>query len=692
MMLKPSFRLALLFTILFAANLPAAVRDHDIALDDYFTQAYITSAVISPDGKWVAYTEMRWEPPAEKRNTELWIVSTATGETRRLTFDPGADTGPQWATDGKSIFFSASRGDDKQDPPYNQTTQVWRISIDGGEPQAVTRLKDGIDAFMVSKDGKGLYYTTTGDHTDDDWKDLREEFKDVTYGSGVNEVSTLYRLDLTTWRTEKLIDEKRHIGEFAITPNGSRIAMITTPNSRLISNEGWSRVDVFDAASKQIVTLVDSLWRAQAPSPYGWLEGMAWSPDGKKLAFGEGFDGYAAEYIVTDWSSGDPRSQKLQRVREFSPADGGAIVWSPNSRDLLVGAEERACVRVVAIRDIGSGKQGKTDLLTPGDLVVEQFSLSADGAQIAANISDPANPGDIYLIPAANPSAKRRLTHANPQMDNWKLPSIQKVTWKGAHGDEVEGLLELPPDYKPGTPLPTFVSVHGGPTDSDKLRFEFWIYGRVLLSARGWAVFCPNYRGSTGYGDRFTSELIGHENEIEVEDILNGVDAMVERGIADSAKLAVGGWSNGGFLTNCLITHTNRFKAATSGAGVVDMAIQWGTEDTPGHVINYMRGFPWTAADEMRRASPLYSLDKVTPPTLIHVGERDEGVPAANARTLFRALHQYLGVPSELVIYPGQGHGIMQMTQRRCKVEWDLHWLDKYVLGVKSAEPAKPAQ
>ncbi|MBI5058769.1 S9 family peptidase [candidate division KSB1 bacterium] len=691
-MLYPVPRLVAVLFCLLASALSAAVRDHDITLDDYFTQAYITSAVISPDGNWVAYTEMRWEPPAESRNTELWIVRTATGETRRLTFDPGADAGPQWASDSRSIFFSASRGEEKADPPLNHKPQVWRVSIEGGEAQAVTRLKDGIDAFKLSLDGKALYYTTSDDNIGDEWKSLREKFKDVTYGDGVDEISVLYRLDLITWRTEELVNDKRSIREFAVTRDGSRIAMITTPNSKLVTNEGWSRVDIYDGATKAISALEDSLWREQAPSPYGWIEGLAWSPDAKKLALGVGFDGYAAEFFVADWSTGEPRTQKLQRVREFSPADGGSIAWMPNSRDLLVGAEERARVRVAAIRDIANGKQGRTDLLTPGDLVVEQFSLSTDGAQIAANISDVTNPGDIYLWSTTNATAKRKLTHVNPQIDNWKLPRIETVTWTGAHGEDVEGILELPPDYVPGKPLPMFVSVHGGPTDSDKLRFEFWIYGRVLLAARGWAVLCPNYRGSTGYGDRFCADLIGHENEIEVEDILRGVDAMVERGIADSAKLAVGGWSNGGYLTNCLITHTQRFKAASSGAGVVDMSIQWGIEDTPGHVINYMRGLPWSAADEMRKASPLYQLDRVTTPTLIHVGEKDERVPAAHAKTLHRALHQYLGVPTELVIYPGQGHGLSKLTQRRCKLEWDLHWFDKYVLGAKTDDPPKPAQ
>ena len=186
--------------------------------------------------------------------------------------------------------------------------------------------------------------------------------------------------------------------------------------------------------------------------------------------------------------------------------------------------------------------------------------------------------------------------------------------------------------------------------------------------------------------------MIGRENDIEVEDILKGVDAMVERGIANPERLAVSGWSNGGFLTNAVITHTDRFKAASSGAGVLDMGIQWGTEDTPGHVINYMQGLPWEQPDEFRKASPLWNLDKVTTPTLIHVGGGDERVPAAHSVALHRGLKFYLGVTSELIIYPGEGHGLTKYANRRAKLEWDLAWFEKYVLKKVAIEPEKPIQ
>jgi dipeptidyl aminopeptidase/acylaminoacyl peptidase len=252
--------------------------------------------------------------------------------------------------------------------------------------------------------------------------------------------------------------------------------------------------------------------------------------------------------------------------------------------------------------------------------------------------------------------------------------------------EEVEGILELPPDYQPGKPLPMIVELHGGPTSATPYCLQFWIYGRTLMPAKGYALLSPNYRGSTGYGRKFMTDLVGRENQIEVEDILKGVDAMVERGIADPLRLGVMGWSNGGFLTNCVITQTDRFKAASSGAGILDMVIQWGSEDTPGHVNNYMRGFPWEKPDAYRKASPVFSLDKVKTPTLIHVGGSDPRCPPAHSRGLNRALEYYMKVPTELVVYPGESHSLTKYKNRKAKMEWDLAWFERYLLGKEKAE------
>ncbi len=678
---------ALAICLLFCAIAFAGPK-RDITLDDYFTQAFIASSAVSPDGKWVAYTDMRWEKSHDERNHDLWIAEISSGKSERLTFDAATEGSPQWSADGRWIYFTADyeRGENAE-VPYDGSTQVWRISPTGGEPIPVTQLKDGVDQFQLSADTRTLYYMVSSDeYENDEWKSLRKEHDGVEYGHGKFSKKELYKLDLSSWRAEKVYGEPRHIASFDVSNDEKSIALVTVKTDEQIHDEGQSRVDLLNVETGSIATLNDDLWRKHARSPYGWLNAVSWSGDGKKVAFMCTWDGYPSELYVAHLGS-DTVITKLNRPGEFEVAEG-ALKWQGNS--LVFTGEDHARNRLLKIENITRTGQGALKTLTPGDVVVDSYSFSKDGKTLAVEWDTPQSPGDLYVTSGAG---FKKITNINPQMAEWKLPQMEIFTWIAPDGTPVEGVLELPPDYVKGSgPLPTFVSLHGGPTDSDKYRFEYWIYGRVLWASMGWACFCPNYRGSTGFGDKFMTDLIGHENDIEVNDILSGVDALVAAGIADSSKLAVGGWSNGGFLTNAIITHTTRFKAASTGAGVMDMLTQWGTEDTPGHVVNYMEGQPWENQKEYLESSPSWNMDKITTPTLIHVGEGDARVPAAHARMLHRALHEYLNVPTELVVYPKQGHGLTKYSFREAKMAWDIAWIKKYVLGDPGPMPAQPAQ
>jgi len=673
--------LALLAQVCAAGDPTPPARDHDITLEDYFSLAMLTDCSVSPDGKYVAYTENRWEPPAEKRNTDIWVVETGAGANdrpaRRLTFDPTADGDVRWSPDGEIIYFtSAPKRSSEDSAPHNGKKQIWRIRPDGGEAFAVTRLNDGIGQYDLGRDGTAVYYTTTDEQVDDEWKDIRKQYKSLKYGHGVTNFSKLWKLDLQTWRTEKLVDDRRVVGSLAVAPDQKRIAMVTTPDEELIFNEGWSRVDVYDAATKKVQTVTADGWRQDHPSPYGWIDGVAWSNDGAALAFTVSFDGHPARLYVVEWSGDSPGLRELTRPPGVSIV-GGTMQWRGTSRDLCFIGEDHARARVQAIKDVRDGGQGVAEVLTYGDVAVTAFDFPSSGNPMYAVMAAPTHTDDVFAV--RGPGRFDRLTNINPQVGTWKWPQISVVQWKGAGGDPVEGILELPPDHKPGEPLPMVLEIHGGPTAATRFAIQYSIYGRTLLPAKGYAVLCPNYRGSTGYGDKFLTDLIGRENDIEVEDILRGVDAMVERGIADPNRLGVMGWSNGGYLTNCLIAKSDRFKAASSGAGMLDMVIQWGTQDTPGHVINFSQALPWVDPDAYRHSSPIYNLGNVRTPTLIHVGENDERVPAAHARALYRAMRHYLNVPVELVVYPDEGHGLMKYEHRKAKMEWDAAWFDKYL-------------
>jgi dipeptidyl aminopeptidase/acylaminoacyl peptidase len=294
---------------------------------------------------------------------------------------------------------------------------------------------------------------------------------------------------------------------------------------------------------------------------------------------------------------------------------------------------------------------------------------------------------DLYLSEFKPGAPFRRLTDLNPQVASWKLPAVKHITWRAADGATVGGILEVPPGHQPGVKLPLILGIHGGPTMAVSASLDFDPYlGRVWLPAQGYAVLCPNYRGSTGYGDAFLTDLIGRENDVEVADIIAGVQHLVQAGLADPAAVGVLGWSNGGYLTNCLITRTQlpfKLRAASSGAGILDTVMEWGINDEPAYPRVFKQGLPWETPDVYKKTSPTYGLGNVTVPTLIHVGGNDERCPPGHSRMLYRALREYVKVPAELVVYPGEPHGLGRYNSRKAKMEWEVAWFAKYLKETK---------
>lgn len=667
-------KLTLCIVVLFSYLLGQdTVRDHEITLEDYFTQAYIEDCAASPDGLHIAYIEWRWDQQKDGQNWDLWVVNIESKVSRRLTDDWSKDEKPQWSSDGQTIYFIGHfKHQEEEKPPYDGKAQVWCVNIDGSGLKPISSVPGGVDEYRITEDGLTLYYTIRKDYMIEEWKDLRSEFKeDVKFGHGIEKVSELWKLDLASGRETRLVDPYRFIRYFEVSPDGKRIAMVTDPNDLLITHEGQSEIEVFDTGSGTIETLPDQLWRERAPSPYGWLKNPSWSSNGKLLGFSVHFDGYPTQIFAAEWTDGKVKVSEMPRSEGAFVV--GGLHWFPDKDILCFLGNYRAHQRVYGI----NYKNGSHTVLTSGDVVVYDYDFVGDNESIIALQSQLTYHRDLFLY--RSPAEPIRITKVNPQVDAWKLPQISLFEWDGANGDKVEGILELPPDYKGEKRLPLIVEIHGGPTASRKYEFKFWIYGRTAFAAKGYALLSPNYHGSTGYGDKFLTDLIGRENDIEVEDILKGVDALIESGIADPDRLGVIGWSNGGFLTDCLIA-TNRFKAASSGAGVINQALQWGEEDTPGHVINYTKGLPWVNPKRYQDASPLYSFNSsIKTATLIHAGEDDKRVPVTHSRALHRALYYYIKAPCELLVYPGATHSLKTYRHRLAKMKWDHAWFDKYL-------------
>ena len=670
--------LSLVFGMI-ALGAGTSAQSHRIEPEDYFTLAGITGVAVAPDGATAAWTEMRWDPPAEGRRTDLWVVDLETRETRRLTFGAGGASGIRFSGDGQWIHYGAN--------DEAGHAQVWRIAPGGGAAQAVTRVAEGIDLWDVAGGDRMLAFTVGVEKTEDEWKDLRKTFAGLEYGDGITTYSEVRLLDMRTWRTRTLSKAERVVLDLDLSPNGETVALVTTPDNELVHREGWSAVEVLDVASGETTFVTQDGWRDRHPSPFGWVDSVRMADDGRALAFTVSFDGYPTLLYVAERDGAGWRLDQLVRPEGVS-VTGGTIGWKPGGRDLVFVGDVRARAHLYTVPGVRAGAgRAPARALTRGDATVGGWAYGGKGDPLVVTSGSLTRPDDLFLM--GEDGALDRLTDVNPQVADWILPSIEVVQWTAPDGRRVEGILEKPPGWTPEDgPLPLIVEIHGGPTAATYYRLRFWIYGRTLLPAKGYALLSPNYRGSTGYGDDFLTELVGRENDIDVADILSGVDAMIERGIADPARLGVMGWSNGGFLTNALISATNRFQAASSGAGVVDQVLQWATEDTPGHVVNFMSSaLPWQDPKHYVRSSPLYGLGDVTTPTLIHVGANDPRVPPAHARALFRALSIYLDVPCELLVYPGAFHSLSTYTHRKAKMAWDLAWFEKYV--GKGWAPAK---
>ena len=664
-------RLSVVVVVLLAGVAPAQdKRTHAVTPDDYATLAAVTDLTVSPDGKLVAYCEARWDAKEDTRRADLWVVPTdGSAKPTRLTFDRGNDRHPRWSGDGKHVYVLGNR---------NGPVQVWRVPVAGGAPVAVTKVEGGVAGYDYAAGSNALFYGAESTATTDDpFAKLRSQYGKLEYGSGPRKVSTIHRLDLQTWRVEKVIDEQRYVREFAVTNDGHRLAMISAPDDTVIASEGRSRVDVWDAATGK-VTPTDDGWRKSAASPWPWLESLAWDPAGDRLAYCSIFDAHPAEVIIYERSESGWSARRMKRPDgAHVHGYGSQLRW--NERGGLIFLAEKAGTVAPTGYDTKTGRSSAAR--TWVGKVVTATARAGGQSVVLVALADGEFP-DLYAVDGSGMNPQR-LTDLNPQTKTWKLPSVEHVTWKAPDGATVGGVLELPAGHKKGEKLPLVVAIHGGPTTSTKAELSFDPHnGRLYFAAAGYAVLAPNYRGSTGYGDKFVTDLIGRENDVEVKDILAGIRHLIDEGIADPDRVAVMGWSNGGYLTNCLVTLKDppvKLRAASSGAGILDTVAEWGFNDEPAYPTVFKKGLPWETPEVYRKTSPTYGLGYASTPTLIHVGGNDERCPPGHSRMLHRALKEYHKVPTELVVYPGEPHGLTKLSNRTAKMQWDLAWFEKYL-------------
>jgi dipeptidyl aminopeptidase/acylaminoacyl peptidase len=672
-------RTAVAALVLLAAPLLAQERTHTVTPDDYASLNAITEIAVSPDGKQVAYCLATWDKAEDNRRSDLWVIATdGKGKPSKLTFDRANDHHIKWSADGKHIYFVGNRKKAAETkPPFDGSSQVWRIAADGsGEVKAITREAGGVTGYDYAPNADALFFSKDKDYADEDeFAKLRAKYK-AEYGHGVRKVSEIHKLDLTAWRTEKVVDDTRYVREFVVTQDGKKVAMVSALDDTVVKSEGESRVDVW-GDGKVTTPPTDAYRKNPNNSPYAWLENLCWNPDGTRFAFTAVHDAYPAEIITGQVRTEGWDVTRLDRDGKWEVVGYGRGVGRPlrwASDTTLTGQCEF------------QGYVGRFE--TVGERLESVSAPPHNDHQLLAFDGVIQLTSGATWFPRLSRTGPRSVQFhldPNPHTAAWKLPIVRHTTWKAPDGSEVGGVLELPADHKPGTMLPLVVALHGGPTTSTKADLNFDPHnGRLYFAAAGYAVLLPNYRGSTGYGDKFVTDLIGQENDIEVKDILAGIQHLVKEGIADPDRVGCMGWSNGGYLTNCLITLKDspiKFKAASSGAGIVDTVAEWGFNDEPAYPIVFKKGLPWEQPEIYKKTSPTYQLGNVTTPTLVHVGGNDVRCPPGHSQMLYRALKENLKVPTELVVYPGEPHGLTKLSNRKAKMEWDLAWFDKYLKG-----------
>lgn len=684
-------------TATIASLAPAAFAQsakRPMSIQDMMAIKNVGAAQISPNGALVVYQVAAWEHPnanAAKGDTalgdkhemrsHLWLVpSDGSRPARQITFSERGESQPQWSPDGSAIAFLSARGaaaGDEQPRP-----EIYVLRLDGGEAEKITEAKDGVTGFRWSPDGKRIAFLSV-DTLSKSLEAARKRRDDPQVYEGDFRLSHVWVVDVGTKKESELVHTTQYTvrGAPDWSPDGRKLTYVTTPTT-LLRDERRNAfiVDAITGAAERIDAGADV-----ETTPM-------WSPDGRTLAFTtlqqthpmvpdsmpwrEEFD---AHLVLYDVASKRPRD--VSAGFDDSP---GALTWSPDGRSLYFTAEDRVYISAYRF-DVASGKYAR---LTERQLI-RGVSFDKNGTRVAMVIGTSMNPGDVYSSDASF-NAPRKLTESNPQLADIALGESEVVTWKSSDGQEVEGVLLKPVGYRAGQRYPLLVDIHGGPTGAHSIGFKAnWGSPGQFWAGQGWAVLYPNPRGSTGYGEKWMRGNIPDWGGGDYHDIMTGVDAMVARGIADSDKLAVAGWSYGGYMTSWVVTQTHRFKAAMEGAGLTDLVSMYGTTDIPGYIAGFFRGVPNKETLEFyRQRSALTFVDNVTTPLLILQGGSDTRVPIGQSEEYFRALKDR-GKTVELVFYPREPHGLGEYYHQMDKVRREFDWINKYTLGAPRSVSAR---
>jgi dipeptidyl aminopeptidase/acylaminoacyl peptidase len=674
--LKSILCLVLSLLTIAPANAADAHKKRAITLDDLARIERVGAPVLSPDGEWVVYTVSQVDTKEDKSQAHLWMVKWDGSARIQLTFDKEGVSLPRFSPDGRSISFLSSR------PGPAKGAQVWLLDRRGGEAQQLTAVTDQeIENYIWSPDAKKLLLSLHPKAEPDAEEGKppvppkpvvidRYHFKQDIQGYLRNDsFDALYLYDLATKKAEKLTTAKNvQEEEAAWSPDGAWIAFVSNQDP---DPDRTNNTDVFLVAAQ-----AGSAARKLTSWPGIDAGHLAWSPDSKAIAYTQG-----AKTELDAYSQPRPALVTLEGKVSYPAATldraVSAPLFSPQGKLGYLVSDDRS-VYPAEVELTGNGVRRL--LAQPGTVT----AWDAAAGHCAVLYTNDTAPGEIYAL---ENGALRKLTDHN---DAWAaeidLAPAEDVEFKSRDGAEVHGLLTRPMGFKAGAPAPMILFIHGGPNSQDEHSFDFL---RQWLAAHGYAELNVNYRGSTGRGQKFAQAIFADWGHKEVEDLLAGVDKAVALGVADPARLGIGGWSYGGILTDYTTASDGRFKAAISGAGSAAPLSFYGTDQ---YIQQYDKelGPPWKAVPLYLKLSyPLLEADKrMHTPTLYMGGTADMNVPILGGEQMYQALRS-LGVPTELVVYPNQFHGFTRPSYIRDRYERWLAWWDKYLKPAPAAEIRK---
>ena len=620
---------------------------------------------ISPDGGWVAYTVTTIDSAKDKSDNDIWMTSWDGATTLRLTSSPENESAPRWSPDGRYLAFLSGRQEGKG-------AQIWLLDRRGGEAQRVTQLRGGVSEFAWSPDSKKLVLVVDEETDSVLKKDTAEHktpkpividrynFKRDVAGYLGSKRSHLSLFDVETKKTETLTSGLDDDGTPSWSPDGRMIAFVRGP---VAEPERSRDDDVFviearaGATAKRLTNFI---------GPDGGRP--AWSPDGKWLAFFRGdepkYQAYSLSKLAIVPSDGSAPAHVVTEALD-RPLSNAQFSADGKSVYVLLSDDREQQLARVRVAD------GSVERWISGKRVVSSYSTSAAG-KVVVLTSTPDRSGEVY---AWENGALRQLSHQNDSVfAQIQLGTTEGFSSKSKDGTEVHGVLVRPANASSGK-LPLILYIHGGPNGQDSYSFSF---DREFFAANGYAVLSVNYRGSSGRGSAYQKAIFADWGDKEVMDLIGAVDEAIRSGVADGDRLGIGGWSYGGILTDYTIATTPRFKAAVAGAGSALQLSMYGTDQ---YITQYNQeiGPPWKSQDLWIKISyPFFHADRIKTPALFMGGSADFNVPIIGGEQMYQALRS-LGIPTELVIYPGQFHGITLPSYRKDRIERYLAWYDKYI-------------